>query len=231
MTAKKSLTIGILTGGGDVPGLNPCIKALVYRGIEEGLNVVGIKRGWAGLFEFNPDDPESREKNFVELDRRTVRTIDRSGGTYLHTSRTNPGKVKYENVPEFLKGQAKEDELNDFTEHVLSNLEHLGIDVLIPIGGDDTLSYGERLHEEGFPAVAIPKTMDNDVHGTDYCIGFSTAVHRDILLPSRSAQCSELALVVDRMRIDLLLLCVFESVLQQSGNDKSNGFYVRGHRV
>lgn len=180
MAAKKSLTIGILTGGGDVPGLNPCIKAVVYRGIEEGLNVVGIRRGWAGLLEFNPDDPESREKNIVELDRAKVRTIDRSGGTYLHTSRTNPGKVKYENVPEFLKEQAKEDELNDFTAHVLNNLEHLGIDVLIPIGGDDTLSYGERLHEEGFPAVAIPKTMDNDVHGTDYCIGFSTAVTRSV---------------------------------------------------
>ncbi|MDH3850111.1 MAG: 6-phosphofructokinase [Deltaproteobacteria bacterium] len=180
MAAKKSLTIGILTGGGDVPGLNPCIKAVVYRGIEEGLNVVGIRRGWAGLLEFNPDDPESREKNIVELDRAKVRTIDRSGGTYLHTSRTNPGRVKYENVPEFLKEQAKEDELNDFTAHVLNNLEHLGIDVLIPIGGDDTLSYGERLHEEGFPAVAIPKTMDNDVHGTDYCIGFSTAVTRSV---------------------------------------------------
>jgi 6-phosphofructokinase 1 len=180
MTAKKPLTIAILTGGGDVPGLNPCIKALVYRGVEEGFRVLGIRRGWAGLFEFNPKDPECMEVNIMELDKKTVRTIDRSGGTYLHTSRTNPGKVKYENVPEFLKDQAKEGELNDFTEHVLSNLKHLGIDVLIPIGGDDTLSYGERLHEEGFPAVAIPKTMDNDVHGTDYCIGFSTAVTRSV---------------------------------------------------
>jgi len=180
MTAKKPLTIAILTGGGDVPGLNPCIKALVYRSVEEGLRVMGIRRGWAGLFEFNPDDPESMKKNIMELEKGTVRTIDRSGGTYLHTSRTNPGKVKFENVPEFLKGQAKEGELNDFTEHVLSNLKHLGIDVLIPIGGDDTLSYGERLHEEGFPVVAIPKTMDNDVHGTDYCIGFSTAVTRSV---------------------------------------------------
>ena len=180
MAAKKSLTIGILTGGGDVPGLNPCIREVVYRGIEEDLKVIGIRRGWAGLLEFNPDDLESREQNIIELDKAKVRTIDRSGGTYLHTSRTNPGKVKYENVPEFLKGQAKEDELNDFTAHVLNNLEHLGIDVLIPIGGDDTLSYGERLHEEGFPAVAIPKTMDNDVHGTDYCIGFSTAVTRSV---------------------------------------------------
>ena len=180
MTAKKPLTIAILTGGGDVPGLNPCIKAVVYRCIEEGLRVLGIRRGWAGLFEFNRDDPESLKKNIMELEKGTVRTIDRSGGTYLHTSRTNPGKVKYENVPEFLKDQAKEGELNDFTKHVLSNLQHLGIDVLIPIGGDDTLSYGERLHEEGFPVVAIPKTMDNDVHGTDYCIGFSTAVTRSV---------------------------------------------------
>ena len=180
MTAKKPLTIAILTGGGDVPGLNPCIKALVYRSIEEGFRVLGIRRGWAGLFEFDPHDPESKKKNIMELEKGTVRTIDRSGGTYLHTSRTNPGKVKYENVPEFLKDKAKEGELNDFTEHVLSNLKHLGIDVLIPIGGDDTLSYGERLHEEGFPVVAIPKTMDNDVHGTDYCIGFSTAVTRSV---------------------------------------------------
>jgi 6-phosphofructokinase len=180
MAAKKALTLGILTGGGDVPGLNPCIKEVVYRGIEEGLRIFGIRRGWAGLLEFNPDDPESKALTIVELDKAKVRTIDRSGGTYLHTSRTNPGKVKYENVPEFLRGQAKEDELNDFTAHVLNNLEHLGIDVLIPIGGDDTLSYGERLHEEGFPAVAIPKTMDNDVHGTDYCIGFSTAVTRSV---------------------------------------------------
>jgi len=180
MTAKKPRTIAMLTGGGDVPGLNPCIKALVYRCIEEGLRVLGLRRGWAGLFEFNPADPESMKKNIMELEKGTVRTIDRSGGTYLHTSRTNPGKVKYENVPEFLKDQAKEGQLNDFTEHVLRNLEHLGIDVLIPIGGDDTLSYGERLHQEGFPVVAIPKTMDNDVHGTDYCIGFSTAVTRSV---------------------------------------------------
>ncbi len=180
MTGNKILTIGILTGGGDVPGLNPCIRALVYRGIEEGLRVVGIRRGWAGLLEFNPDDPDSKKHNVVELDKGTVRTIDRSGGTYLHTSRTNPGKVKYENVPKFLSDQAKEGELNDFTGHVLNNLQHLGIDVLIPIGGDDTLSYGERLHEEGFPVVAIPKTMDNDVYGTDYCIGFSTAVTRSV---------------------------------------------------
>ncbi len=180
MTARKPLTIGILTGGGDVPGLNPCIKALVYRGNEEGLKVLGFRRGWAGLLEFDREDPDSREKNIIELDKGDVRTIDRSGGTYLHTSRTNPGKVKFESAPDFLKGKAKEGEIHDFTEHVLGNLEHLGVDVLIPIGGDDTLSYGERMHEEGFPVVAIPKTMDNDVHGTDYCIGFSTAVTRSV---------------------------------------------------
>ncbi|UCG12189.1 MAG: 6-phosphofructokinase [Deltaproteobacteria bacterium] len=180
MASKKSLTIGILTGGGDVPGLNPCIKAVVDRSIEEGISVIGIRRGWAGLLEFNPDDSDSRKKNLLDLDKGIVRTIDRSGGTYLHTSRTNPGRVKTANVPEFLSDQAKEGELHDFTGHVLGNLERLGIDVLIPIGGDDTLSYGERLHEEGFPVVAIPKTMDNDVHGTDYCIGFSTAVTRSV---------------------------------------------------
>ena len=180
MTTGKTRTIGILTGGGDVPGLNPCIKALVYRAVEENISVVGIRRGWAGLLELNPDDPESREKNIIDLNKAKVRTIDRSGGTYLHTSRTNPSKVKYENVPDFLREQAKEGELNDFTEHILKNLEHLGIDVLIPIGGDDTLSYGERMHEEGFAVVAIPKTMDNDVFGTDYCIGFSTAVTRSV---------------------------------------------------
>jgi 6-phosphofructokinase 1 len=177
---KDGLTIGILTGGGDVPGLNPCIRALVYRAEEEGIKVVGIRRGWAGILELNPKDSESREENIVELSRAKVRTIDRSGGTYLHTARTNPGRVKFTEVPEFLKSQAKEDELNDFTGHVLSNLEHLGINVLVPVGGDDTLSYGERLHQEGFPVVAIPKTMDNDVYGTDYCIGFSTAVTRSV---------------------------------------------------
>ncbi|MBW1981402.1 MAG: 6-phosphofructokinase [Deltaproteobacteria bacterium] len=180
MTSQNIRTIGILTGGGDVPGLNPCIKALVYRGIEEGFRVIGIRRGWAGLLEYNPDDPQSMAQNIMELDKSKVRTIDRSGGTYLHTSRTNPGKVTYESTPEFLKNRARQGELNDFTDHVLRVLQELEIDVLIPIGGDDTLSYGERLHEEGFSVVAIPKTMDNDVHGTDYCIGFSTAVTRSV---------------------------------------------------
>jgi len=172
--------IGILTGGGDVPGLNPCIKAVVERVIYDGHEVVGIRRGWGGLLELNPDDPGSRDDCVVALDRNTVRTIDRTGGTFLHTSRTNPARVRTMEVPRFLTDQATGDGPHDFTAHVLSNLEHLEVDALIPIGGDDTLSYALRLHQEGFPVVAIPKTMDNDVHGTDYCIGFSTAVTRSV---------------------------------------------------
>jgi 6-phosphofructokinase len=179
-------TIGILTGGGDVPGLNPCIKAVVYRAIDEGYNIVGIRRGWGGLLEYNPADPTSYDRHIIPLDKKRVRTIDRTGGTMLHTSRTNPGKVKFEDVPEFLRDrehpEAEEEDARprDFTPHVLKALEVLGIDTLIPIGGDDTLSYGERLHSEGVGVVAIPKTMDNDVYGTDYCVGFSTAVTRSV---------------------------------------------------
>jgi 6-phosphofructokinase 1 len=180
------MRIGILTGGGDVPGLNPGIKAVVNRAIDEGHEVIGIRRGWAGLLYLNPDDPESVREWTMPLDKKKVRTIDRTGGTMLHTSRTLPSKVPYKSVPDFLRDPAhpeaeKQDKsLRDFTPHVLRNLEFLGIDRLIPIGGDDTLSYGERLHSEGFPVVAIPKTMDNDVYGTDYCIGFSTAVTRSV---------------------------------------------------
>ncbi len=178
------MRIGILTGGGDVPGLNPCIKAVVNRAEDEGQEVIGLRRGWWGLLNFNPDDPVSLSKCTIKLDNNHVRTIDRTGGTFLHTSRTNPGKVKAEDIPEFLREPGWDPEkdtlIRDFTPHVLKNLARLNIDVLIPIGGDDTLSYGERLHEEGFPIVAIPKTMDNDVYGTDYCIGFSTAVTRSV---------------------------------------------------
>ncbi len=178
------MKIGILTGGGDVPGLNPCIKAAVYRAIDEGHEIVGIRRGWGGLLYLNPDDPSTIDKNILPLDKKVTRTIDRTGGTFLHTSRTNPSKVKPKDVPDFLRDPENPiDEAGgvlDFTPHVMRNLEYLGIDRLIPIGGDDTLSYGERLHSEGFPVVAIPKTMDNDVYGTDYCIGFSTAVTRSV---------------------------------------------------
>ncbi len=177
------MKIGILTGGGDVPGLNPCIKAVVNRAVDEGHTVLGIRRGWAGLLHYNPDDEETAAKWLVPLDKQVVRTVDRTGGTFLHTSRTNPSQVIAAEVPAFLKepGQHLEPgQTRDFTPHILNNLEKLGLDVLIPIGGDDTLSYGHRLHTENFPIVAIPKTMDNDVYGTDYCIGFSTAITRSI---------------------------------------------------
>ncbi len=180
---KRKSTIAILTGGGDVPGLNPCIKALVYRAASEGIKVVGIRRGWAGLLEYDPDDLGASGRCFQKLVPAEVRTIDRYGGTYLHTSRTNPAAAREMDVPKsqrklFKKGDA----VRDFTPYVLKNLELLKIDAVIPIGGDDTLGFGERLHREGFPVIAIPKTMDNDVFGTDYCIGFSTAVTRGVSL-------------------------------------------------
>ncbi len=175
------MRIGILTGGGDVPGLNPCIKAAVDRVIHDGHEVIGIRRGWAGLLEYDLDRPErSDERCTMPLDLDVVRTIDRTGGTFLHTSRTNPQNVPNGDVPGFLTDQTIGDGPHDLTSHVLEVLEHLDIDAMIPIGGDDTLSYALRLHEEGVPVVAIPKTMDNDVHGTDYCIGFSTAVTRSV---------------------------------------------------
>jgi 6-phosphofructokinase len=174
------MRIGILTGGGDVPGLNAAIKAVVRRLTDEGHQVVGIRRGWAGLLDCQPDDPASVAQHTLALDRQVVRTVARTGGTFLHTSRTNPAKVKVKDTPQFLKGKIKGEGLQDFTPHILEVLDKLGIEGLIPIGGDDTLSYGLRLHDEGVPIVAIPKTMDNDVSGTDYCIGFSTAVSRSV---------------------------------------------------
>lgn len=176
--------IGILTGGGDVPGLNPCIKAVVHRALDEGHEVLGFRRGWAGLLNFNPDDPESASQWVIPLDKINTRTIDRYGGTFLHTSRTNPGRCSPDRIPDFLKDpkapEPAPEETFDFTPHVLKNLDFLGVDALVTIGGDDTLSYSARLDQERFPVIAIPKTMDNDVHGTDYCIGFSTAVTRSV---------------------------------------------------
>jgi 6-phosphofructokinase 1 len=148
--------------------------------LDEGHKVIGIRRGWAGLLECQPDLRKSVDKHTVKLDYKHVRTIDRSGGTFLHTSRTNPSKVSPAAVPDFLADQVEGDEAQDFTPYVLGVIEKLGIDALIPIGGDDTLSYALRLDNEGVPIVAIPKTMDNDVNGTDYCIGFSTAVTRSV---------------------------------------------------
>ena len=181
--AERQKTVGVLTGGGDVPGLNPALKTLVNRAADNGYQVLGIRRGWGGLLNYDRNDPSSLEQMVMPLDRQEVRTVDRTGGTFLHTSRTNPANVSSSEVPEFLRGADFDPSAkgtHDFTAHILSNLEHLGIDALIPIGGDDTLSYAERLHREGFPVVAIPKTMDNDVFGTDYCIGFSTAVTRSV---------------------------------------------------
>ncbi len=177
-------TLGILTGGGDVPGLNPCIKAVVDRAVDEGLEVIGFRRGWAGPLNVNPEDPTEDWRWVMRLNKAVVRKIDRSGGTFLHTSRTRPSHVKPSEIPHFLRDTLTPEETAaptvDLTQHVLRVLEHLGIDGLIVIGGDDTLSYAARLHDEGFPVVAIPKTMDNDVYGTDYCIGFSTAVTRSV---------------------------------------------------
>ncbi|MER3545156.1 MAG: phosphofructokinase [Chloroflexota bacterium] len=175
--------IAILTGGGDVPGLNVAIKAVVNRAAQRDIDVLGIRRGWMGLLQIDPDDPDTLEKWTMPLTSERVRTIDRTGGTILHTSRTNPANVKPGEVPAFVREQdraAGPKDTVDCTRHVLRVLDFLGVEALIPIGGDDTLSYATRLHHEGFQVVAIPKTMDNDVFGTDYCIGFSTAVTRSV---------------------------------------------------
>ena len=171
-------TIAILTGGGDVPGLNPAIRAITIRALREGYRVLGIRRGWAGLVDFMPIDGVDNSENVMELSEAIVNRAGRTGGTFLHTSRTRASHLPKGRVPPHLTGYDKE--INDITPDILRNLTYLGVDVLIPIGGDDTLSYGKRLHDEGVNVVAIPKTMDNDVHGTDYCIGFSTCVTRTI---------------------------------------------------
>jgi len=175
--------IGILTGGGDVPGLNVAIKAVVTQAAIEGIQVVGIRRGWLGLLSVNPDDPATIEHYTMQLTSENVRTIDRTGGTILHTSRTNPSNVRRDEVPEFVRQEDRQEaagERVDCTRHILRVLEALRMEAIIPIGGDDTLSFASRLHHEGFQVVAIPKTMDNDVFGTDFCIGFSTAVTRSV---------------------------------------------------
>src|SRR6202167_4857636 len=178
--SKKSV-IGILTGGGDVPGLNPAIRAVTIRAVREGYSVIGLRRGWGGLVAIVREKDYDNTDNFQILTEEIVNRAGRTGGTFLHSSRTNPGKVKKSAVPQHLQGTYNAD-INDLTPEVLKNLDWLGIDFLIPIGGDDTLSYGVRLYQEGVKVVAIPKTMDNDVPGTDYCIGFSTCVTRTIQL-------------------------------------------------
>lgn len=181
MSGNKKGVIGILTGGGDVPGLNPAIRAVTIRALREGYQVIGIRRGWAGLVDLIRDKNADNSNNFQILSEEIVNRAGRTGGTFLHTSRTNPGSVGKASVPEHLRTQYSA-EKNDLTPEVLKNLEFLGIDYLIPIGGDDTLSYGVRMYREGVKVIAIPKTMDNDVPGTDYCIGFSTCVTRTISL-------------------------------------------------
>src|SRR6202521_5429803 len=183
MSAKR---IGILTGGGDVPGLNSVIKSVVYRASEIGCEVLGIRRGWEGLTHVDLKDPASRSRYIQPLNRENTRTIDRTGGTYLHTSRTNPTKMQ--NLPPTLAGQrfsSKESTKKgvtstvfDVTPAVLKNIEMLGFDYLVAIGGDDTLSYAAELDRQGVKVIAVPKTMDNDVRNTEYCIGFSTAITR-----------------------------------------------------
>jgi len=183
MSVKR---LGILTGGGDVPGLNSVIKSVVYRGGEIGCEITGIRRGWEGLTNVNLDDEQSRARYILPLNRDNTRTIDRTGGTFLHTTRTNPGKMK--KVPDFLNAASfktsqvtkdgKTSTVYDLTPQVIKNLEKLGFEYLVAIGGDDTLSYAAKLDQAGFKVIAIPKTMDNDVQNTEYCIGFSTAITR-----------------------------------------------------
>jgi ATP-dependent phosphofructokinase / diphosphate-dependent phosphofructokinase len=177
--SKKAGVIAILTGGGDVPGLNPAIRAVTFRALREGYRVIGIRRGWAGLVDIVRDKNADNSNNYQELTEEIVNRAGRTGGTFLHTSRTNPSRVKRSDVPAHLQDKYAAD-VNDLTPAVLSNLDFLGVDSLVPIGGDDTLSYAVRLYREGVHTVAIPKTMDNDVPGTDYCIGFSTCVTRTI---------------------------------------------------
>ncbi len=182
-------TIGILTGGGDVPGLNPAIRAVTFRAIREGYRIIGIRRGWAGMAEFVPHKSADNSNNVRELTEVLVDKVVRTGGTFLHTSRTLPSKLPLKAVPAHLKDKYN-NEVNDITPEILKNLDFLGIDFLIAIGGDDTLSYAQRLHEEGVKVVAIPKTMDNDVPGTDYCIGFSTCITRTVELAHNLRTCA-----------------------------------------
>jgi len=176
------MRIATLTGGGDVPGLNPCIKAIANGAEELGWETLGFRRGWSGPLRVDPDDPISVQDHIITLDSAATRGIERMGGTILHTSRTQPSKVAPKDLPEQLKathGSSTEDQI-DCTDHVLKVLEQLEIDALVAIGGDDTLSYAARLHQEGMKVMACPKTMDNDVYGTDYCMGFGTAVGRSV---------------------------------------------------
>jgi 6-phosphofructokinase 1 len=178
---KKKGVIAILTGGGDVPGLNPAIRAVTIRAIREGYQVIGLRRGWAGLVEVVRDKQADNSESHLVLTEELVNRMGRTGGTFLHSSRTHPGHVAKAEVPKQYQDKYT-DAKNDLTQEVLKNLDYLGVDYLVPVGGDDTLSYAVRLAQEGVRVVGIPKTMDNDVPGTDYCIGFSTCVTRTIMM-------------------------------------------------
>ncbi|MEA3297547.1 MAG: 6-phosphofructokinase, partial [candidate division Zixibacteria bacterium] len=178
---RKKGVIAILTGGGDVPGLNPAIRAITIRAVREGYKVIGLRRGWAGIVDLIRDKKADNNENYQILTEEIVNRAGRTGGTFLHSSRTHPAHVIRSSVPEHLQDTYNA-EVNDLTSEVLKNLDFLGVDCLIPIGGDDTLSYAVRLYKEGVNIVAMPKTMDNDVPGTDYCIGFSTCVTRTIMM-------------------------------------------------
>jgi ATP-dependent phosphofructokinase / diphosphate-dependent phosphofructokinase len=196
---KKKGRIAILTGGGDVPGLNPAIRAVTIRALREGYEVIGIRRGWAGLVNIIRDKKADNSECYQVLTEIIVNKSARTGGTFLHSSRTNPEKVSKYDVPEHLKEKYNK-EKNDLTPEVLKNIEFLGIDYLIPIGGDDTLRYAVRLYRENIKIVGIPKTMDNDVPGTDYCIGFSTCITRTIQMTNNlrtSAGSHERFLVIE----------------------------------
>ena len=186
---SKKGTIGILTGGGDVPGLNPAIRAITVRALREGYKVLGIRNGWEGLIRIDRNRKIDEQKSCQLLDENLVNKVGRTGGTFLHTSRTRPSRMAKKDVPSHLKDKYFDD-VNDLTPEVIQNLKYLGVDHLIPIGGDDTLSYAAQLHEEGVQVVAIPKTMDNDVPGTDYSIGFSTCVTRTVELTHQLRTCA-----------------------------------------
>lgn len=195
----KKGVIGILTGGGDVPGLNPAIRAVTIRALREGYQVIGIRRGWAGAIGIIRDEKADNSENYQVLTEEIVNRAGRTGGTFIHTSRTNPTSVGKSSLPVHLQDTYKEDK-NDLTDEVIKNFEFLGLDYVIPIGGDDTLSFAVKLYKKGMKVIAIPKTMDNDVPGTDYCIGFSTCVSRTIEMINRlrtSAGSHERFLVVE----------------------------------
>ncbi len=189
MSSNVKGTIGILTGGGDVPGLNPAIRAATIRANRNGYKVVGLRNGWEGIMKIDRTKLLEDQHYCQILTEKNVQKIARTGGTFLHTSRTKPSNISIEKVPLNMREKYTADE-NDLTEEIIKNLDHLGIDYLVPIGGDDTLSYGLILHKAGVRCVGIPKTMDNDVPGTDYCIGFSTCVTRTIEFTHQLRTCA-----------------------------------------